>query len=412
MNTFINIKLALHALWVNKTRSILTLLGIVIGISSVVVIVASGEGVQQFILKQIQGVGTNMMAIMAGGSEGEKVGPPSAVMGVTVTTLTMKDAEALSNPRNVLDIVKVGAAASPTQAVVKGIDSDVFATIYGITPNYFDLMSLKFADGGPFDDNDVKTLNKVAVLGSTIKEKIFGGDEAVGQKVKLKNNSYRVVGVLDKSTGFSFAMDYGKLIFVPVTTAQKFILGQDYLLEIVAQVTDASRVGAARTDIENTLRIRHNIDSDQPDDFTIRTIQDAINIIRTVTGALTLFLAAIAGISLLVGGIGIMNIMLVSVTERTREIGLRKALGARRRDILLQFLLEAILLTAIGGAIGFLLGITGAFLVSLVGHWAFHISFLAIILPLAMTVAFGVAFGMYPAVRASKLDPIVALRYE
>jgi len=412
MSAWINIKLALQALWVNKTRSILTLLGIVIGISSVVIIVASGDGVKQFILKQIQGIGTNTIAIVAGGSEGERIGPPAAVTGVTVTTLTMKDVAALSDVRNVPDVESVGAAAAPTQAAVKTESGDIIANIYGITPGYFDMIGLKFAEGDTFDDEDVKTLNKVAVLGDGIKDKIFGSDEAIGQKIKLKNNNYRVVGVLGKSTGFSFGQDFGQLIFIPVTTDQKFILGQDYLFEIVVKVNDTSRVESARSDIIYTLRITHDIGPDQADDFTVRTIQDAIDIINTVLGALTLFLAAIAGISLLVGGIGIMNIMLVSVTERTREIGLRKALGARRRDILIQFLLEAILLTVIGGAIGFLSGISGAFIVSLVGKWAFHISFLAIVLPLLMTVGFGIIFGMYPAIRASKLDPIVALRYE
>ncbi|MFA5967228.1 MAG: ABC transporter permease [Patescibacteria group bacterium] len=412
MNAWINIKLALQALWVNKTRSILTLLGIVIGISSVVIIVASGEGVQQFILNQIQGMGTNIIAVTPGGSEGERIGPPAAVMGVTVTTLTMADEEALGDPRNVSDVAEVGAAVAPTQVVVKGLDGDIMTTIYGITPNYFDLMSLDFAAGSSFDEGDIKSLNKVAVLGSTIKNQMFGDDEAIGQKVKLKNNNYRIIGVLDKSTGFSFGMDYGKFIFVPVTTAQKLLLGIDYLLEVMIKVQDPSQVETARTDIIDTLRLRHNIGPGQRDDFTVRTIQDAISIINMVMGALTLFLAAIAGISLLVGGIGIMNIMLVSVTERTREIGLRKALGARRRDILLQFLLEAILLTAIGGAIGFLFGISGAFIVSLIGNWTFHISLLAILLPMAMTVGFGIVFGMYPAIRASKLDPIVALRYE
>ena len=412
MNGLMNIKLALQALWVNKTRSILTLLGIVIGISAVVVIVASGEGVQQFILDQIQGMGTNTIAVMAGGSEEERIGPPAAVTGVTATTLTLDDMKAVSDPRNVPDVAEVGAAVTPTQAVVRSLDGDIITTVIGITPTYFDLISLKFAAGDRFDDNDVKSLNKVAVLGATIKDKVFGDDEAVGQKIKLKNNSYRIVGVLDKSTGFSFGQDYGKYIFIPVTTAQTYLLGIDYIFEMVVKVADPAQVESARTDIMDTLRVEHDISPDQPDDFTVRTIQDAINVINMVMGALTLFLAAIAGISLLVGGIGIMNIMLVSVTERTREIGLRKALGARRRDILLQFLLEATLLTAIGGAIGFLFGISGAFIVSLVGNWAFHISLLAILLPIAMTVGFGIVFGMYPAIRASRLDPIVALRYE
>jgi len=412
MNGLMNIKLALQALWVNKTRSILTLLGIVIGISAVVIIVASGEGVKQFVMNQIQGMGTNIIAVIQGGSEGEAIGPPAAVMGVTVTTLNLKDEAALGDPRNVPGVVEVGAAAAPSQAVVKGIDGDIMTTVYEITPNYFSLMSLKFNSGDSFDDNDVKSLAKVAVIGGTIKEKIFGDDEAVGKKIKLKNNSYRIVGVLDTSTGFSFGQDYGKFVFIPVTTAQKFLLGVDYLFEIMVKVSDPAQVVSARADIIDTLRIRHNIGPGQKDDFTVRTIQDAIKMINTVMSALTLFLAAIAGISLIVGGIGIMNIMLVSVTERTREIGLRKALGARRRDILMQFLLEAVLLTAIGGVIGFMFGISGAFIVALVGKWAFHISLLAVALPIMMTIGFGIVFGVYPAIRASKLDPIVALRYE
>lgn len=412
MKPLINAKLALHALWVNKIRSILTLLGIVIGISAVVIIVASGEGVQQFVLNQFQGVGTNIIGITPGGTDGERLGPPASVMGVTVTTLTMDDLEALSDPRNVPDVIDVGAASSAAQVAVKAIDGDMIANVFGITPNYFDLMSLDFADGVSFDDDDVKTLNKVAVVGETIKQDLFGDEEAIGKKVRLKNNNYRIIGVLGKSTGFSFGMDYGKFIFIPVTTAQKFLLGVDYLYEAMVRVTDESVVETARTDIIETLRIQHDIAEGQSNDFTIRTIQDAIEIISSILGALTLFLAAIAAISLIVGGIGIMNIMLVSVTERTREIGLRKALGARRRDILLQFLLEAVLLTLIGGVMGFMLGILGAFGVSIVGNWDFHVSWLAIILPLAMTAGFGIVFGTYPAIKASKLEPIVALRYE
>ncbi|OGB75152.1 hypothetical protein A2810_03260 [candidate division Kazan bacterium RIFCSPHIGHO2_01_FULL_49_10] len=410
MNQLATLKMALTALWINKVRSVLTLLGIVIGISAVVVIIASGEGVQSFVLKQIQSFGTNVMSVMPGGSEDERIGPPAAVMGVTVTTLTMDDMYAIGDRRNVPDVLDVGAASSATQVVIPGPEDDVFATLYGVSPSYFDISSMDFVEGYTFTEDDVRGVGTVAVLGDTIKEKLFGSDSAIGQKVKLGNHRYRVVGVLEGGT--TFGMDMGKFVYIPVTTAQKLLLGVDYVSEIMVRVTSEDRIDAARGDVQNVLRERHHIADAKNDDFTIRTIKDALTMIQLVMGALTLFLAAIAGISLLVGGIGIMNIMLVSVTERTREIGLRKAIGARRRDILIQFLLEAILLTGIGGLIGFILGISGAALTAMVGNWDFHIGWQAITLPVLMTVFFGVVFGMYPAVRASRLDPITALRYE
>jgi len=411
MNYLATLKMAMTALWINKVRSILTLLGIVIGISAVVVIIASGEGVQQFVLGQIQSFGTNVMSVMPGGSEDEQMGPPAAVMGVTVTTLTMDDMYAIGDSRNVPDILDVGAATSATQVVIPGPEDDVFTTLYGVSPSYFDISNMDFIEGNTFTEDDVRGVNTVVVLGDTIKNKLFGEESsAIGEKVKLGNHRYRVIGVLEGGT--TFGMDMGKMAYIPVTTAQKLLLGVDYVSEIMVRVTSEDRIDAARKDVQAVLRDRHNITESKNDDFTIRTIKDALTMIQLVMGALTLFLAAIAGISLLVGGIGIMNIMLVSVTERTREIGLRKAIGARRKDILIQFLLEAILLTGIGGLIGFLFGISGSALTAMIGKWDFSISWQAIILPVLMTVSFGVVFGMYPAVRASKLDPITALRYE
>ena len=411
MNIFSSFKMAVHALWINKVRSLLTLLGIVIGISSMVMIVASGEGVQKFILDEIQGFGTNIISITPGGSEGEMSGPPAIIMGVTITTLTLDDAEAIANKRNVPDVLDVGAFSPASQVVVKGPEEDRFSTVYGTTPNYFDIMNLEFAEGSSYTDDDVRSLRKVVVLGSGIKEKLFGDEAVVGEKIKLRNYRYTIVGVTEESSSaFGFASD--DMIYIPVTVAQKFLLGLDYLMEIIVRVVGEDRVDQARLDVESVLRDRHGISDPKNDDFTVRTTKDALDMITLVTDALTLFLAAIAAISLLVGGIGIMNIMLVSVSERTKEIGLRKALGARRKDILMQFLIEAITLTFIGGLIGFILGISGAFVASLVGGWEFHISLMAIILPLIMITFFGVVFGVYPAIKASKLDPIVALRYE
>lgn len=412
MGWLVNLKIALTALWVNKVRSFLTLLGIVIGISSIVIVVASGEGLQQFILGELQSFGTNVIGVTPGGSDDDQFGPPAAIMGVAVNSLTMRDVERLANPRNVPDVISAGASTTAVQEVVKGIDGNEVMVVYGATPNYFDIQNLEFEEGISYTDDDVKSVSKVIVLGDTIKKDLFGDESAVGKRIRLKNGRYRVTGVLEETSGFSFGIDMGQFAYVPVTTSQKFLIGTDYLNELIIQVTSEERVDIAREDVINTLRDSHDLREGDSNDFTVRTLKDAISVIEGVTGALTLFLAAIAAISLLVGGIGIMNIMLVSVTERTREIGLRKAIGARRRDILVQFLLEAVLLTLIGGIIGFIFGALGAYGVSIVGNWDFRISALAIILPFVMTAGFGIVFGIYPAIRASRLDPIVALRYE
>ncbi|MEA1909471.1 MAG: ABC transporter permease [Patescibacteria group bacterium] len=412
MGWLVNLKIALTALWVNKVRSFLTLLGIVIGISSIVTVVASGEGIQQFILGELQSFGTNVIGVTPGGSDDDQFGPPAAVLGVTVDSLTMDDVEALADPRNVPDVTSVGASTTAIQEVVKGVDGDEVVVVFGATPNYFDIQNLDFEEGIAYTNDDVRAVSKVVVLGDTIKQDLFGDESAVGKRIRLRNGRYRITGVLAESSGFSFGIDLGAFAYVPVTTSQKFLLGTDYVDELIIQVTDEDRVDRAREDVIATLRVEHDLREGDSNDFTVRTLKDAISVIEGVTGALTLFLAAIAAISLLVGGIGIMNIMLVSVTERTREIGLRKAIGARRRDILFQFLLEAVLLTLIGGIIGFIFGSLGAYGISIVGNWDFQISFMAVFLPFAMTTAFGIVFGLYPALRASRLDPIVALRYE
>jgi len=406
------IKTALKGLTTNRSRSFLTILGIVIGITAIMLVVSLGAGAQALILGQVQGLGTNTIAIIPGR---EPTGP-SDVSSLYSDSLKQKDLVALKNKANVPNLKSI----MPT---VMGADtasyqSEVYqVSIFGATEFIAEVFDLKVVDGNFFDSTDVSSRSDVVVIGSKVKEHLFGNDNAIGQKIKLKGRNFRVVGTLP-ATGGGSLFNFDSMVLVPYTTAQDYLLGIKYFNRIIIQTERDDQVESAVQDIEATLRESHNITDPTKDDFTVQTQQDLADRLTTITNALTWFLIAVASIALFVGGVGIMNIMLVSVTERTREIGLRKALGATDRDILSQFLLEAVLLTAIGGIVGIILGSSLAFITAIglskgLGvNWSFVFPWSGAFLGLVVSALIGLIFGGYSASKAAKKSQIDALRYE
>ncbi len=405
-------KTSLTGLTTNRSRSALTILGIVIGITAIMLVISLGGGAQALILGQVQGLGTNTIAIIPGR---EPTGP-SDVSALYSDSLKQKDLTALQNKANVPDIKSI------MPVVISGgtASYDVNAyqvSIFGATEFMADIFDLHPDRGEFFSSDDVISRNDVVVIGSKVAEHLFGSDNPVGQKMKIKGRNFKVIGTLP-STGGGSLFNFDQMTLIPYTTAQDYLLGIKWFSRIIIQTETDDQVPAAAVDIQRTLRDSHNITDPTKDDFTVQTQQDLANRLSTITGALTWFLVAVASIALFVGGVGIMNIMLVSVTERTREIGLRKALGATDRDILSQFLLEAVLLTAIGGLIGIILGASLAFIIAIIlskglgVNWQFIFPWSGAILGLVVSGLIGLIFGGYPASQASKKSPIEALRYE
>lgn len=410
-----SIKNSTTALLANKTRSFLTMLGIIIGVGAVIVIMSVGAGAQSLILAQVKTFGSDLIGVLPGKSEDN--GPPASVMGVVVTTLTYDDARSLENKRNVPNIVAV-VAYSNGAANLQWQSFSYDTTISGVSFGYLNVEGGDIADGRFINESDEDSLNKVVVLGSTVKDELFGDSPAVGERIKIKQQLFEVIGVMEKRGTVAF-QDYDDQVFIPIKTMQKLILAVDYVNAIRAKVDSEKNLNEALGDIEKTLRERHNIiqqDGSQ-DDFTARSVAQAIDVISQITDALKFFLTAMAALSLIVGGIGIMNIMLVTVRERTREIGLRKAIGANNANILNQFLLETIVVTTIGGAIGIISGVFVSFLIALVAQklgydWEFVITLQSVILSIGVSAIVGIVFGLYPAHKASSLEPVEALRYE
>jgi putative ABC transport system permease protein len=406
-------KTASQALLLNKLRSFLTMLGIVIGVAAVIIIISVGAGAQSLILAQVKSLGTNLIGVLPGKSE--ETGPPASVMGIVITTLTYDDAMALADKNNTPYITSVVAYAKGV-ATVNWRDHSVDTNISGTTNGYLETENGEVEVGRFFNKDEEKSLVKIAVLGSQVKKDLFGESDAVGQKIKIKKEAFEVIGVMKKRGTVAF-QNYDDQIFVPISTAQKLLLGVDHINLIRAKIDHEEHIDQAIADVKRVLRERHDITNPADDDFSVRSAAQALDVITQITNALKYFLAAIAALSLVVGGIGIMNIMLIAVTERTREIGLRKAIGATNKNILSQFLAEAISITLIGGILGMVLGVlislfisTGAHLLSY--EWDFIISPASIVLALSISFLVGLVFGTYPARRASHLDPIEALRYE
>jgi putative ABC transport system permease protein len=408
-----SLKVAIRGLLIHKGRAFLTSLGITIGIASVVMVVSIGSGAQSLITNQVTSLGSNLISVLPGGRFED--GPPVAMMGITVTTLKLEDADAINDPVNVPNVVAACAYVKGAATVTFGSEAlDSFAN--GVSYTYTDVENAIISDGRFFTEQEQDSFGKVVVLGATVASDLFNGVDPIGQTIKVNREPFTVIGVLDARGAVAF-QDRDNQVFIPVSVAQKIIFGLDYINLMRVKVDSSENIDRAKADIEATIRVLHDIRDPKDDDFMVESIANLVGMLMTITGVLKFFLAAIAAISLVIGGVGIMNIMLVSVTERTREIGLRKALGAKKGRILEQFLFEAIVVTLIGGTAGIAIGVLISGLVALVvqsmGYdWDLVISWSAVFIAFSVSCAVGMVFGYYPAKKAANLNPIEALRHE
>lgn len=394
------------ALKANKVRSGLTMLGIVIGISSVIAMVSIGNGAQSSIDSSIQSIGSNLLEITPGAQR--NIGYGVSQGRGTAQSLTQGDADAIAS-----GVTNVSAVTSEVSGryQVTGKGTNTNTTVDGVSSNYPSVRNVSIAEGSFISDQDIASINKVAVVGPTVVDDIIAtGTDPVGQTIRIKNIQFTIIGVTASKGGTSFGSQDNE-VFIPVTTATQYLAGNQYLSTIDVQASSAAVMTQVEDDITSLLLSRHNVSASSPD-FSILNQADILATASSVTQTFTLLLGAVAGISLIVGGIGIMNMMLTSVTERTREIGLRKAIGAQEKDITLQFLMESIALTVIGGSIGIALGWSVCFVLTSLGVITTSVSSLSVILAFGVSAVIGIAFGYYPARRAAKMNPIEALRYE
>ncbi|MDE1970485.1 MAG: ABC transporter permease [Patescibacteria group bacterium] len=406
------IKTAFTGLTTHKSRSLLTILGIVIGIAAIMVVMSLGQGAENLILGQVATIGSKTIAIIPGR---EPKGPTDFVSTFT-DSLKERDLKLLENRQNVPHLDQVMPIVFGSEPAVYGSET-YRPTIFGATPLFSDIFSLTPDEGDLFTDDDVASYASVAVIGAKVKTELFGNNDALNEKIKINGRNFRVVGVLGEKGQSSF-VNFDEVVIVPYTTAQNYIFGIKYFNRLIVQADSEANVPATVEDVTTTLRDSHAITDSAKDDFFVQTQAQAIETVSNITNIIKLFLAAVAAISLIVGGVGIMNIMLVSVTERTREIGLRKAIGATSYNILSQFLVESMMLTSAGGALGIGVGTLVSFAASwLLTHfagfaWIFSFPWEAALLGIGVSMMIGLLFGIYPAYLASQLSPTEALRYE
>jgi putative ABC transport system permease protein len=405
MRTLAAIMIALRALRRNTMRSVLTALGIIIGVAAVIAMVSIGNGASASVEARIATLGRNVIMVYAGSTSSGGVRSGWGGAG----TLTLDDALALK--REVPQAVAVSPEVRSGVQIAAG-NQNWLTTLYGDAPEYFDIRQWHLAEGGGFSDQDVRSANKVCIIGKTVARQLFGDSDPLGQVMRVKHVPFLITGVL-AAKGLSVqGSDQDDCIIMPYTTAMKRVTGGTVFRTIYVQVDEPENLDAAQNELVDVLRQRHNIRPGKDDDFTVRNQQEIAEIYTATSKVMTMLLGSIAGVSLIVGGIGIMNIMLVSVTERTREIGIRIAIGALGRDIMLQFLIESVALSSLGGVIGILLGLGASKLVSIFAGWPTQITLGPILASFIFSAAVGIFFGFYPARKAAGLDPIEALRYE
>ncbi len=412
MNFLATLRVALNALRVNKLRSALTMLGIIIGVAAVIVMIAVGSGAQAKVEDQIRSLGSNLIIVFSASATftGARSGAG------TLQTISEDDAYAIA--RELPDEIQAAAPGLRGSGQVVAGNANWSTVFYGVTPEYFEAREWAIAEGRAVEAADITSAAKVAVIGQTVAKSLFGDASPIDQVIRIRKVPLTVVGVLDRKGQNMSGQDQDDIILLPISTARKRVLGATALAKSrsVGSISVKVRQGADMKEAENKmrelLRQRHRLQPGQDDDFNVRNLSEILQTQEESSRVLAMLLAAVASVSLLVGGIGIMNIMLVSVTERTREIGLRMAVGARAKDILTQFLVEAVTLSLIGGVIGILLGVGGAYLVGELAGWRTQLSSASIVLAVGFAACVGVFFGFYPAKKASQLLPIEALRYE
>lgn len=400
------LKIAFKAIVLNKTRTLLTMLGIIIGVASVIAMLAIGEGSKESIRSSISNMGSNMITIRPGADDRG----PARGSGGDVQTLTLQNYEVLKEEATLLSYMT--PVVNGGGQVING-SNNWPSTVYGVNPDYLKIKVVGLQSGSMFTDAEVRSASKVAVIGQTVVDNVFpDGQDPVGQMIRFNNIPFKVIGVLEEKGENTFGQDQDDVVIAPYTTVQKRILAIDHLNQVMASAISEDDAAEAVTQVTEILRTQHKLMATEDDDFTVRSMEELISTFSSTSEMLTILLVAVASISLLIGGIGIMNIMYVSVKERTKEIGLRMAVGGKGTDILVQFLIEAILISITGGLLGVILGLGATVFIEEFLNWPTSVALYSIVISFAVCAITGIFFGWYPARKASALDPITALRYE